>query len=634
MFGTLTFGQVNRTFMNQGDEGTRRMSTEPKEKMIEQSATKAAGDVIYSQNFSTLLGDMTTSGTDGALWMRDLDGSNGQWGGAGTELFNTDAANGFAILDANLNSDNNPTHAAAYDGKLVSPAIDMTGRPGALLEFYFKYRYFGTYYQYPTLQVSTNDFATFTEYKIDLAGIRTNNQTPTHKVTVNLSKFLNLPSTTNKTNFKFRISSNNMTLYFMAVDDIKVIETVPFDLKMSDLWLEDINQYYEHTQIPTSLASGQMLTVQSHLVNKGHSNPTNVTMAVSVLNSLGAPVHTQSGGILNNNFSLIDDTLTFATSLDLGTLAVGTYTVKADVNITETDADLTNDTLRRTFERTIHVLGQRNFDLPVVTRSVNRNKPNAADESLAVLLGSIMFVPEDITLQGLEVTIANDGDYYETTSGADIEIQLYQMDFTTTGLTWEDRFIDQGEDRLFTITPSMIPAAGTYKDVLFNYNKANSNPTPIDLLGGNYYMVGVSHPGGLNKHFAFGANTRDDDYSSVYTTNNKTNIYSAGSQIHTRMNFDPALNVKAIASNGLSMGELYPNPTTGKAAINYSIENSSAVAIKIVDITGKVVYSSNEGTKTGGSHKVNVDASAFTNGVYYVTVSTNDSQVTKKMIKN
>jgi hypothetical protein len=32
MFGTLTFGQVNRTFMNQRDEGTRRMSTEPKEK--------------------------------------------------------------------------------------------------------------------------------------------------------------------------------------------------------------------------------------------------------------------------------------------------------------------------------------------------------------------------------------------------------------------------------------------------------------------------------------------------------------------------------------------------------------------------------------------------------------------------
>ena len=56
--------------------------------------------------------------------------------------------------------------------------------------------------------------------------------------------------------------------------------------------------------------------------------------------------------------------------------------------------------------------------------------------------------------------------------------------------------------------------------------------------------------------------------------------------------------------------------------------------IHVVDVTGKIVYSSNEGTQNNGSHKLNIDASTFTNGVYYVTVSTDETQVTKKMIKN
>jgi hypothetical protein len=184
----------------------------------------------------------------------------------------------------------------------------------------------------------------------------------------------------------------------------------------------------------------------------------------------------------------------------------------------------------------------------------------------------------------------------------------------------------------------MIPALDGYQNVLLNFYESNSNPVGMDLTGGSYYMVGISHPGGTDTHFAYGTNARDDDYSSHYTTDEGLNIYVAGYQIHTRMNFDPTLEAQAklnsLANNGLSMSELFPNPTTGKAAINYNIENASVVTIKIVDVTGKVVYSSNEGMQTTGSHKVNIDASAFTNGVYYVTVSSNDSQVTKKMIKN
>ena len=640
VFGSLAFGQVNQTFMNEGKYGKPSINTEKVTKTTFTASTKAGGDIIYSQNFSGgTLGNMTTSGLDAAVWMNDLDGSNGQYAGTGTAnttaIDNLDAANGFAILDADKHTTDNPAHIDGYDAQLVSPTIDMTVRPGALLNFYCKYRYWGPYYQYPTVQVSTDNFITSFEFQIDKPGVRTNGTATTYEVSLNLSQYL--ATATNKSNFKFRISTNNLVLYYMEVDDIKLVETHPYDLKMSDMWLEDINfGYKEHTDIPTSIATGQMLTVQSHLVNKGHSIPTNTAIVVSVFNSTGTQVYTETGGNLSNNFTGIDDTITFITALDLGTLAVGTYKIKADVNISQVDADTDNDTLRRTMNRTAFDLGQRNYDLTRSTKSIGRYY-GTDPSSDPMVVGNVMYIPNDITLHGLELTIGN-GAYYSTTAGTEIIVKLYQMDYTTGGLDFTTQHVDMNDDKFFIITPAMIPTLNGYNNVVLNLHESTSNPGGMDLLGGNYYYVAISHPGGADTHLAYGANSRDDDYSSHYSGSDAAVFYSLGSQIHTRMNFDPQLlidaSVKTIENNDLSIGNLFPNPTNGKTTINYSLTNSTTVTVKVVDVTGKIVYSSNEGTQNNGSHKLNIDTSAFTNGVYYVTVSTDETQVTKKMIKN
>ena len=627
-FGSLAFGQINHTFMNQGNNDIRSISREGKEKEVKKSTAKAAGDILYSQNFSTgNLGDMTTSGVDGALWLNDLDGSNGQYAGTTSAIANTDATNGFAILDANLNTDNNPTHADEYDGQLVSPAIDMSAAPGALLEFYCKYRYWGAYYQFPVVQVSTDDFGTYTEYKIDRDGIRTNDGSGTYLVSLNLSQFLS--TATNKSNFKFRISSNNEVLYYMEVDDIKIIEAAQYDIQLSELWLDDINQTFEHTDIPTAFAVAPF-TVQAHLINKGYGIPSGATVSVGIFNASGTQVGTsQSGGTLNNNFSMEHDTITFITTFDLSALAIGTYTVRADINITEADGNTDNDTMRRTMNRTDNYLGQRNYDL---TRSAYSPgvRYGAFPVSNPMIFGNIMYIPNDITLHGLEVTIANNASYYSTTPDAEIAIQLYQMDFTAMDYT--STFGGSLDERFFQVTSSMIPADGGFTDVLFNFHQSESNANGMDLTGGNYYYLGISHPGG-NYSFSFATNFDDFDFSSNYFDETESNVYVIGRQAHTRMNFDETLGLSTIENNGVSFGNLFPNPTTGQTAINYKLENASTVSIKVLDITGKVIYTSNEGTQNSGSHSVSLDASNFTTGVYYVTVSTENGAVTQKLIK-
>lgn len=639
-FGSLAFGQTNQTFMNKGEKGNLTVCRDVKEKGFKGSTSKASGDILYSQDFSAgTIGDMTTSGSDGALWLNDLDGSNGQYAGVGaantSAIANADAVNGFAILDADLNTTNFPTHADPYDGQLVSPAIDLSTSPGALLNFYCKYRYWGAYYQYPVVQISTDNFATFTEFNIGREGIRTNDGSGTYFVSLNLSQFLNDPATTNKSNFKFRISSNNLSLYYMEVDDIKVIEAFQNDVQLSELWLEDINTTFENTDIPTSIASAAPLTVQAHLINKGYGTPTNTTLSVGIYTTSGAQVGaTQTGGTSSNNFTLEHDTITFITTFDLSTLAVGTYTVRADVNITETDGNTDNDTMRRTMNRTDYSYGQRNYDLARTAYSPGV-RYGSFPLSNPMTFGNVMYVPNDITLHGLEVTIANSASFYSTSPDAEIVISLYQMDYSAVDYT--SSFGGSLDDRFFKVTADMIPADGSFKDVIFNFHDSESSTLGMNLTGGNYYYIGFSHPGG-DYSFSFASNFDDFDASSNYFDETQANVYVIGRQAHTRMNFDPQLaidaGVKALENNGLSFGDLYPNPTTGQTSMNYKLENSSEVSIKVVDITGKVVYSSTLGTQNKGAHTLSLDAASYTNGVYYVTISANDTEVTKKMIKN
>lgn len=627
VFSTLTFGQVNKTIMNSGAAGGPTFLQEEKEKPLSHT-TKAAGDVLYSQDFSGgTLGDMTTSGPNASVWKYDLDGGNGQYSGTDNAIVSPTAGDGFAIFDADFF---NATTSGDLNGNLESPVIDLSAVPGATLSFYSKYRSCCAWAWYPKVQVSTDNFATYKEFDVRRTGTLQGDVSGTHLMEVQLSNYLS--TATNKSNFKFRFAFNEAGYYYWQIDDISIVETSPYDIRLEALWLDDINTTFEHTEIPTSMAGP--LTVQAHLINRGHATPTNTQITLTVFNSGGTQVATATGGTLDNNFTLVDDTITFITAIDLSTLAVGTYEVHAEISISETDADTDNDSISRTLIRTVYALGQTNHDAAVTTKSVGRYY-GSDPESDPMIFGNVMYIPNDITLHGLELTIGN-GSYYATTPGVELTVKLYQMDYGS-GLDFTQSHVETGEDRFFTVTPEMIPAVDGYKDVVLNFHESATAAGGMDLTGGNYYLVAVSHPGGTDSHFAYACNARDDDYSSHYQGEDPAVWYTVARQVHTRMIFDPQLEIDAsiteVENNGLTFGNIVPNPTTGQTSINYKLDNASTVSVKVLDITGKVVYVSNEGTKTSGSHTVSLDAANYTSGLYYVTVTTENGQVSKKLIK-
>ena len=101
-----------------------------------------------------------------------------------------------------------------------------------------------------------------------------------------------------------------------------------------------------------------------------------------------------------------------------------------------------------------------------------------------------------------------------------------------------------------------------------------------------------------------------------------------------RMNLDPASNNVGLEEQSQLFGaEVFPNPATDNVSVRYIMGVSSEVTIKVTDITGKVVAEFEEGTQAEGTHELNMNTSSFAEGVYYVTIASGNSILTKKVVK-
>ena len=87
--------------------------------------------------------------------------------------------------------------------------------------------------------------------------------------------------------------------------------------------------------------------------------------------------------------------------------------------------------------------------------------------------------------------------------------------------------------------------------------------------------------------------------------------------------------------NGL-MGQLsinnYPNPCNESTTIRYTITDKSNVQIKLLDQNGKLISQFSEGMVDKGEYELLIDTKNYLPGIYYYQITTNEGQVTNKMI--
>lgn len=76
----------------------------------------------------------------------------------------------------------------------------------------------------------------------------------------------------------------------------------------------------------------------------------------------------------------------------------------------------------------------------------------------------------------------------------------------------------------------------------------------------------------------------------------------------------------------------YPNPFNPTTTIEYSISNSAFITLKVYNILGKEMTTLVAEQKTAGNYNVTFDASNYTTGIYYYTLTADNFRDTKKML--
>jgi hypothetical protein len=377
--------------------------------------------------------------------------------------------------------------------------------------------------------------------------------------------------------------------YGWYIDDVKLTTNADYDLSVSsNYWGTAFLNYY---QIP--LTQVAPIDFSANVFNGGTAAMTNVKLDVDV--NSGTFTASSAAATIP---SLGSDSLFTTTQFTPSNAATATYNVTRTLVADNPDDIPTNNTFAPiTFSTTNYVYARDN-------NSVSGNTSNGNDGFEA---GNLFDIWSDQTLTSVIVKLAGGGS--GTTIGTEIFAKIYSIDPNTGD------FVYEGES-----DPYIVAAGNT------NINLNLPLNAPIDLLANNTYLAVVGSYGTGLKIANAGAS---DPQTSFFLDMLDGTWYYQTSTPYVRLNFDPS---GSLEESNIQSVEVYPNPTNHSASISYELMNASDVNISVTDLSGKIVYDFTA-VQSNGEHNHTIDLSAYNAGMYYLTLSTEESVVTKKIIK-
>jgi hypothetical protein len=81
-----------------------------------------------------------------------------------------------------------------------------------------------------------------------------------------------------------------------------------------------------------------------------------------------------------------------------------------------------------------------------------------------------------------------------------------------------------------------------------------------------------------------------------------------------------------------SVSQNYPNPFSNTTTITVNLKDNADLSLEVTNLTGQQIMLKERGYVNAGTYFFQVDASDLPTGIYFYTVTANESQVTRKMI--
>ena len=569
------------------------------------SLLKAGGDIIWQDDFSVAnTWDITTTG-QGAFEI----GNTASVGTSNPDLITylgamattgTTATNGYAFFDGIQYLLTVPPVVEIQNSSITSSTIDLSlySQPSITLSFNQRFRHFN--YDETYVEMSQDGGSTWVYSQQVNAGEPTNGTSLQNNLSLIVPV---LPSANTKIRFRWSSTSDSDDYgsgYGWMIDDVKLVEPYADEFTLTKVWTGDIVQKYDYYSTP--LTQVIPMTVGAVISNMGGVSQTKVVSIEILQGTTSVYTATENITILPGVSDTLWHTSTFTPTSN------GVYTVKFTL---PTDAINTNNTQSEDFEVTPNIYGH-NFPITGTT-SFAFNTLNAE-----IGMGNLYEINANQQLNGINVQFATG-----TTVSTEVRCELWEV---VDGIQGTMNFIT---DVTYTVPSPLNTANPT--TIAFS--------SPAQMEAGKLYMVILkTYQDATNKLRIRSSVKGDDDFSTIgygpFATGGVVNYFSGwGKAPYISLNFDPTIGINETSTE-ISGVSIYPNPSSSSVNLEMNIATPSEVSIQVTDLSGKVVATQNLGFLPLGKNQTTIQSASFNNGLYYVTISSNGTSVTKKFIKN
>jgi hypothetical protein len=84
--------------------------------------------------------------------------------------------------------------------------------------------------------------------------------------------------------------------------------------------------------------------------------------------------------------------------------------------------------------------------------------------------------------------------------------------------------------------------------------------------------------------------------------------------------------------SSVNLVTLYPNPSNGISNVAYTLKNTKAISIQLIDVTGKIVSELVNETSHAGYHSHTLNLQSFDKGIYFISIIEEGKKVSQKLI--
>jgi hypothetical protein len=614
------FAQVNKNLPQKQMKQNAALFTESKMPVSSvESAEKAPGDVLWSNNFSSSNNWVITQVGAGA------PGPNIGWqlGTAPNQIttwaFPSNTGNftgggGYAGVE-----NGNPQQGTQLTGMQFILTYDSIFDLSATGNVLFQFQQYGALFtDKQAVEASIDGGTTWVEIgNNDDMGMLTASggsafTNPTNR-SYNVSQaFGGAPLTNMK--FRFRVywpnaGANDGVMYGWFVDNVKFVEGYSNDLEMYQAFNFTGVQEISYTRFPTSQAGTPdgVTTFTGKVKNLGDaSQDVTLTVTQGAFTSSNAAAVTIAGFGVDSIAT--DDLYTIPTT-------VGTYNFSYALSSNNTLDQTANDTKSLPFQVTDKVMG---CDAFTNAASISGGFFGWATQTGDPAIGTIMEIFNDESVGAIQIGIAGVNTADQATY---IGRSIYGVIYVFNGTDWE--YYGQTED--YEIK------AGDFAKIVKCYFDS-----PLPLTAGDAYLVMAAMYDQAEVPIAFsgfvpaGYTIGLDGQDIVGLIENEIfgNVVECPV---VRLDFNDYTSIEEISS--VTELSVAPNPFAAETAISFNLKNNAEVSVVVTDLAGRVVATVAATQMNAGAQTIAINGAAFEAGVYNATLTVGTDVVTKRIVK-